>query len=154
MGHSFGAATAVATGHFDKRFSAVVALDTSFMPIHDEIYTPSQPVLLHQGQTYAERPANYSRKLALFNRLPNHDSKLITLKRAAHLNYCDMAWLSPFVLKLIGEVGSVDSLEALSNINGHVLAFLQQHFHLSLSSTVKPLEQLVDNDAISILSRM
>jgi platelet-activating factor acetylhydrolase len=147
VGHSFGAATAVATGAADARIQAVVALDTWFLPVDVATMTPSQPTLLHQGESWYKWKENYDVTCNMYRQC-HAGSRLVTMMGAAHHNYCDMPWISGFALARVGTVGRIDKAVALDLVAKHVLSFLKTHLQMPdhVHEEIEPSEHIMVHD--------
>ena len=146
-GHSFGAATAVSTATADPRVKAVVALDMWIIPFDKPLRAPAQPVLEHQSTVFKDTPEYAEPKTELFA-LSNEASRLFTLHESGHLNYCDFAWHSPIVTRLLKDTGAIDHNLALRVVSAHMLSFVNEH--LNLGQGLPRIDGLVDASLMTV----
>ena len=146
-GHSFGAATAVSTATADLRVKAAVALDMWIIPFDQPLRAPTQPVLEHQSAAFMRTPEYAGPKAELFA-LTHKASRLLTLHESGHLNYCDFAWHSPIVTRLLKDTGAVDHNLALRVVSAHMLSFLDEH--LNLGQDLQRIDGLLDTSLMTV----
>jgi dienelactone hydrolase len=141
MGHSLGGATAAQIGRTDKDIDAVAVIDgtmlgeiTGFENGKDVVSnTPyPKPIMnFYNEEHYKDALADkevYPNMVAAKNAL---DSYQVVIKGSGHMNFTDLSIVSPFLSKMLGGLGEVDSRYCLEMLNKDVLQFFDRYLKSS-----------------------
>ena len=123
IGHSFGAATAMATASFEQynaeerghpsRVKAVVSHDQWCLPVFDLVKDVrlSIPTLITVSQGFHEWSTNFDALRALFHSFPSSsNSRMLMIRDSQHSNFSDAGLFSAFLTKMAGALGKADHI--------------------------------------------
>lgn len=137
FGHSLGGAAAAQVCRAREDVSAAIVLDgtmigdvTGISSDHKEIITGerfTKPLMLMYGSLFQNPYAQETSYRANINAFRNAANKAYALciKDSGHLNFTDLARISPFLSKMLG-IGSIDSMECIKLVNAYTLAFFDE----------------------------
>eukprot|EP00455_Lapot_gusevi_P056821 TRINITY_DN9530_c0_g1_i7.p1 TRINITY_DN9530_c0_g1~~TRINITY_DN9530_c0_g1_i7.p1 ORF type:complete len:282 (+),score=62.56 TRINITY_DN9530_c0_g1_i7:61-906(+) len=131
MGHSFGAATALATSYEDPRFRCAIGLDSWLVPVPSQVFEHGvrQPFILVISDEFRDdvgMPKNMACHRSLMRTAGPH-SLCYTLRGSRHTNFCDMPVFSEFLSRKLGRIGAESPKEILRISSMMDLAFLDKH---------------------------
>jgi dienelactone hydrolase len=141
FGHSLGGATAAQIGRTDKDIDAVAVIDgtmlgeiTGFENGKDVVTTAAYPKPImnfyneeHYKDALADKEA-YPNMVASKNAV---DSYQVVIKGSGHMNFTDLAIISPFLSKMLGGLGDVDSRYCIEMIDEDLLKFFDKYLKSS-----------------------
>jgi dienelactone hydrolase len=141
MGHSLGGATAARIGRTDKDIDAVAVIDGTMLgeitgfengkDVVSNVPYPKPIMNFYNEEHYKDALAdkeNYPNMVAAKNAL---DSYQVVIKGSGHMNFTDLAIISPFLSKMLGGLGPVDSRYALEKLNEDLLRFFDHYLKSS-----------------------
>ena len=121
IGHSFGAATCVATASFEQmmadeqgrqpRIKAVVSHDQWLLPVHELVKSVRLriPTLITISEGFYKWDGNYRPLRELFHSFPQpSDSRMLMIEGSAHSNFSDVGLFNATVTKWLGTIGKID----------------------------------------------
>ncbi|TYZ67631.1 hypothetical protein PybrP1_011408 [[Pythium] brassicae (nom. inval.)] len=128
VGHSFGAATAMATAHVDERIRCLVLLDAWMEPLDADVKTglgPRVPVFHLLSEHFFHWDANMRATKTHAHGCSHARSTLSVLRGTRHNDFCDLPLFSPLVNRLLKSSGRLSPLYALQAISELSAAFLR-----------------------------
>ena len=122
LGHSFGAATVMATAAWEQmrakaearpcRVAAVVSHDQWMLPVYDGIKDVrlTVPTLITVSQGFRDWDGNYSVLRALYRSFPSEvGSRMLLVKRSRHSNFSDVGlWTGAMIGRWSTHLGEID----------------------------------------------
>ena len=132
IGHSFGAATAVATASYEQmtaeregrqsRIKAVVSHDQWCLPVYDQLRDVhlSVPTLFTVSVGFRLWDGNFSvLKRLLQSFAPSHTSRMLMIRESKHSNFSDVGLWSPTLTKWTGNIGAIDHERCWTLLNDY-----------------------------------
>ena len=123
VGHSFGAATSIATASYEQmtadkagrppRVKAVVSHDQWMTPVH-ELVQPVRlraPTMITISEGFYKWDGNYHPLRDLFHSMPQSSgSRMLMIEGSAHNNFSDVGLFNATLTKWAGSIGKIDHL--------------------------------------------
>lgn len=141
FGHSMGGATSAQLGRMDSDIDAVVVIDGTMLgdivgfengrDIVTDVPYPKPIMNLYNESHYEdaiETQEVYANMVADKNAL---DSYQVVIKGSGHMNFTDLAIVSPFLSNMLGGLGDVDTRYCIQTVNQDVLEFFDRYLKLN-----------------------
>ena len=133
IGHSFGAATSIATASFEQmtadkqghqpRVKAVISHDQWMEPVH-ELVQPVRlrvPTFITISEGFYKWDGNYHPLRDLYHSFPQPStSRMLMIEGSAHSNFSDVGLFNATLTKWAGSIGSIDHVrcwQMLDDVN-------------------------------------
>ena len=121
IGHSFGAATSIATASYEQmmadkqhrqpRIKAVISHDQWMLPVHDLVTSVRLriPTLITISEGFYKWDGNYRPLRDLFHSFPQpSSSRMLMIEGSAHSNFSDVGLFNATLTKWTGTIGKID----------------------------------------------